>query len=140
MHAYTPTERITWTNGCGSESNPHERIKWEDMKVRTLGRVLLFVFGIGASALCAAYELGVAHVTTLQSTYMPTNVQFTVDTGTASCPAGHWLTWANADKDNNKATYATLLAAVTSGMQIMYYVNNGDTGCTVIFLNILSTS
>ena len=91
-----------------------------------------------ASAPSWAYEVTNAHVTLVQSTYMPTSIAFTVDTGTASCPAGTWLYWRNANIDNNKATYATLLTALSSGMPVTYYVNNGDTGCTVLFLDILS--
>jgi hypothetical protein len=98
--------------------------------------IILFLLAISESTW--AYEVGVAHVTDVQSTYMPTNIQFSVDTGTTSCPAGHWLTWANANIDNNKATYATLLAAIVSGSQILYYINVGDTSCTVVFLNIIS--
>lgn len=86
-----------------------------------------------------AYEETNAKVTLVQSTYMPTAIAFTVDTGTPSCPAGTWLYWRNANIDNNKATYATLLAALSSGMRITYYVNNGDTGCTVLFLDIVSS-
>ena len=85
-----------------------------------------------------AYEETNARVTVVQSTYMPATIAFTVDTGTASCPAGTWLYWSNANIDNNKATYATLLTALSSRLPITYYVNNGDTGCTVLFLDIVS--
>ena len=61
-----------------------------------------------------AYEETNAKVTLVQSTYMPTTIAFTVDTGTPSCPAGTWLYWRNANTDNNKATYAKLLTARTA--------------------------
>jgi hypothetical protein len=101
-------------------------------------KLALILFLLAMSEGTWAYEAAVAHVTDLQSTYMPGNVQFQVDVGTASCPAGHWLTWANANTDNNKVTYATLLAAITSGSHILFQINDGDTSCTVVFMNIIS--
>ena len=85
-----------------------------------------------------AYEVTNARVTVVQSTYMPAIIAFTVDTGIPSCPAGTWLYWKNTNIDNNKATYATLLTALSSGLPITYYVNNGDTTCTVLFLDIVA--
>ena len=105
------------------------------MKMRHV-MILLFLI---ASESSWAYEAATARVTTVQSTYMPTNIQFSVDTGTASCPAGHWLTWSNPNIENNKATYATLLAALISATSILYYINNSDTTCTVVFLDILAS-
>jgi hypothetical protein len=102
---------------------------------KTLAIGLLTLAATGPSW---AYELTNARVTVLQSTYMPAKIAFTVDTGTPSCPAGTWLFWSNSNTDNNKATYATLLAALTSGSKVTYYVNDGDTACTVLFLDILS--
>jgi hypothetical protein len=86
-----------------------------------------------------AYEQTNARVTVVQSTYMPTAIAFTADTGTPSCPAGAWLYWRNSNVDNNKATYATLLTALATSSKVTYYVNDGDTSCTVLFLDILSS-
>jgi hypothetical protein len=99
-------------------------------------KIVLTLVLLGSSGSSVALEQATAHVTLVQSTYMPTNIQFEVDTGTPSCPAGHWLTWANANVDNNKATYSTLLTAIAADKPVLYFVNNGDTGCTVIFLDI----
>jgi hypothetical protein len=81
-----------------------------------------------------AYEVVQSHVTIVESSYMPTQVFFQVDTGSTSCPAGTWLRWANATVDGNKAVFSLLLAAVNSGNRIQYFVTNGDTTCQVQFL------
>lgn len=103
-----------------------------------MARTLTLVLLMAAAFPCLAYEQTYARVTTVQSTYMPTTIAFEVDTGTPSCPAGSWLIWSNANTDNNKATYATLLAAIASGSRILYYINDGDTSCKVVFLDIVS--
>lgn len=101
-------------------------------------RILVLAIFMTAAFPCIAYEAAYARVILVQSTYMPTNIQFEVDNGTPSCPAKSWLTWSNANTDNNKATYATLLTAIASGNQILYYINDGDTSCKVVFLDIVS--
>ena len=55
-------------------------------------RMLAFALLMTATFPCLALEEAYARVTTVESTYMPTTITFEVDTGTASCPAGHWLT------------------------------------------------
>jgi len=85
-----------------------------------------------------ALETAQAHVTAVESTYMPGSVHFTVDVGTASCPAGAWLIWSNAGADNVKSAFALLLSATNTGNQIQYFINNGDTTCQVQFLHALS--
>jgi hypothetical protein len=86
-----------------------------------------------------ALETAQAHVTAIESTYMPGSVHFTVDVGTASCPAGTWLIWSNASVDNVKSAFALLLSATNTGNQIQYFINNGDTTCLVQFLHALSS-
>lgn len=101
-------------------------------------RTLAFALLMTAAFPCLAFEEAYARVILVQSSYMPTNIQFEVDTGTPSCPAKSWLTWSNASIDNNKATYATLLTAIATGSQILYYINDGDTTCKVAYLDIVS--
>ncbi|MEJ2653300.1 MAG: hypothetical protein P8173_16370 [Gammaproteobacteria bacterium] len=76
-------------------------------------------------------------VTVLEGTYMPGTVTFQLDTGDATCPAGTWLVWQKADLANNKAIYATLMAALIAGRQITFVINDGDTSCTGQFLHLL---
>lgn len=99
-----------------------------------LGGAMLCIVGLGSST-AWSYEQALAHVTMVQSSYMPNVVAFRVDTGTASCPAGAWLlSGSAATTDNNKATYAMLLAAINTGNLVEYGINAGDTSCTVVFL------
>ena len=77
-------------------------------------------------------------VVTLQPTYMPGIVSFMMDSGNATCPAGSWLQWKNADQSNNKAVYATLLAAFTAAKSIRLYINDGDTTCTGAFMHMIN--
>jgi hypothetical protein len=84
-----------------------------------------------------AVESILGKVKTLEASYMPNAVQFTIDTGSTACPVNKWLIWKNADKDNNKAVYATLLAAQTTGKSVRFHYADGDTNCTGIYIHIL---
>lgn len=100
-----------------------------------------FLMGLSlAFSCCATYgsEIVVGRVTLLEPTYLPTRVVFMMDTGSSSCPAGNYLTWQNADQNNNKATYATLMLALSMGKKVRLYVNDGDTTCIGRFLHLLS--
>jgi hypothetical protein len=98
------------------------------------GWAMFCILGLGSST-AWSYEQALAHVTMVQSSYMPNVVVFRVDTGTASCPAGTWLlSGSTATTDNNKAAYSLLLAAINTGYMIEYGINAGDTSCTVVFL------
>jgi hypothetical protein len=79
-----------------------------------------------------------AHVTIVESSYMPTQVFFQADVGSVSCPAGKWLVWPRS-ADSNKAIFALLLAAINSGNRIQYLINDGDTNCQVQFLYELAS-
>jgi hypothetical protein len=76
-----------------------------------------------------AVESILGKVKTLEASYMPTFITFMLDTGSAACPAYKWLVWKNADKDNNKAVYASLLASITTGKSVRFYYADGDTNC-----------
>jgi hypothetical protein len=84
-----------------------------------------------------ALEQIVGRVTYLEPTYLPTSVSFTIEAGSASCPAGQFLRWQKSDPSNNKAVYATLLLALTCGRRVRLFVNDGDTTCTGQFLHVL---
>jgi hypothetical protein len=101
-------------------------------------RMVLALAAVGVTGNSWAFEQVAARITLVQSTYMPATIAFKADTGTPSCPAGQWLLWSNPNIDNNKATYALLLMALTAEKQVIYGVNNGDTGCTVAYVDILS--
>jgi hypothetical protein len=77
-------------------------------------------------------------VTTLEPTYLPGMVAFAMDVGNPSCPAGTWLFWINADSSNNKAVYATLLTALSTGKKITFHMNDGDTSCTGKYLHLIA--
>jgi hypothetical protein len=104
-----------------------------------LKKIILTTAVLGVAPMCWAYEVVQAHGTAVETTYMPTAATFTVDIGTASCPAGGWLTWNNASTDNNKSAFALLIAAINSGNRIQYFINNGDTTCKVQFFYALAS-
>src|ERR1700677_3155413 len=95
---------------------------------------LLFASFAGSKA-WAAWDEGMAHVVVLQGQYMPNLVSFEADTGTASCPAGTWLSYGSAStQSSNQAIYAIVLAALNTGNRVLYFITAGDTSCTVQIL------
>jgi len=85
-----------------------------------------------------ALESATGHVTYLEPTFLPAIVQFTLDSGSASCPAGTYLKWQKSDQSNNKAVYATLMLALSTGRRVRLYINDADTTCVGQFLHLLS--
>ena len=83
-------------------------------------------------------------VTMLESSYMPDGVDFFMDTGTATCPAGSVMRWVplratpELNNENNKVVYATLLGALASGKKIRFYVNDNDPMCQGSGLHIVA--
>lgn len=105
-------------------------------------RNVITALGLGALMLLAAapvgaVELATSRVTVVEATYMPNAVTFMMETGTASCPAGHWLKWQKS-ADSNKAVYAALMTAVATGKKISFYVNDGDTSCVGVFFHLVN--
>jgi hypothetical protein len=86
-----------------------------------------------------ALESAQAHVTAVETTYMPAEITFWLDIGTTSCPAGTTMKWINANVDNVKSAFALLIAATTSGNRVQYFINNGDANCQVQFLYALAS-
>jgi hypothetical protein len=74
-------------------------------------------------------------ITVVEPTYMPSYIQFQMNTGSTICPANTWLKWQK-DTDNNKAVYSALIAAVTAGRMISLFINDGDSTCTGQYLHI----
>jgi len=98
------------------------------MKGILLG-IALLVWAGAASAL----ESVQAKVITVEASYMPNTVSFSLDAGTATCPAGSWLLWQKS-ADSNKAAYALLLTALTTGKTVTFYHQAGS--CVGEFLHI----
>jgi hypothetical protein len=102
-------------------------------------RITLATVAMALAPASWALETVQAHVTIVETTYMPAQIGFQVDIGSTSCPAGTWLKWINANVDNTKSAFALLIAATNSGNRIQYFVNNGDTTCQVQFLYALAS-
>jgi len=94
----------------------------------------LFALLLAASNACALESFS-GKVTSIEVTYMPDTIRFVMDTGNATCPAGRPLTWSK-NPENNKAVYAALLSALTSGKSVLLYINDGDTGCNGQFVYV----
>ncbi|MDR0237815.1 hypothetical protein [Acinetobacter sp.] len=97
-----------------------------------LGSLLMLPF---VCAKADAVEVVTGKVKILETTYMPVKILLQLNVGSSSCPAGTWLSWSNPNVDNMKTTYATLLAAVSSGKSINIYINNS---CEGQYLHIIS--
>ncbi|WP_115563408.1 hypothetical protein [Xanthomonas arboricola] len=72
----------------------------------------------------------------IEATYMPTQIPFTLSEGNSACPKGKTLFWANANLENNKAVYATLLTSLTTGRKIMFIMDDDDASCKGRFIYI----
>ncbi|MDO8412885.1 MAG: hypothetical protein Q7S51_03730 [Gallionellaceae bacterium] len=106
------------------------------MKLKVVKQIVFGVFLAIASSASFSLEEFVGKVTIVEPTYLPGRVNFQMDAGNVTCPAGTWLSWQNADQQNNKGVYATLLTALVSGKQVRFYINNGDTTCNGQFLHL----
>lgn len=84
------------------------------------------------------------HVTWIEGAYLPDFIQFTMDNGNASCPAGNHLWWKDLWGGNRptniKLVYSQLLAAMTTGKLIkldMYNIYEG-LACVGEYIQILN--
>jgi hypothetical protein len=103
------------------------------MRKSYIGILLAIVCGSSS-----ALEEIKGHVTYLETTYLPSLVVFTLDSGSTSCPTGTSLKWQKTDQSNNKAVYATLMLASATGRTVRMYVNDGDTTCIGQYFHLLS--
>lgn len=90
---------------------------------------LMVVFG-KAEALQYIY----GRVTSIEASYMPAQVPFSLTSGNAACPAGKPLYWANSNVDNNKAIYAALMTSLTTGKEIIFIMDDDDNKCIGRFI------
>lgn len=101
-------------------------------------------FLLASSHAFAAATPIVGKVTMLESSYMPDGVDFFMDTGTATCPAGSVLRWvplratAALNNENNKVVYSTLLTSLVSGKKIRFYLNDNDPMCQGSGMHIIA--
>jgi hypothetical protein len=105
----------------------------------------------GLSAACLAIVPGTAvadwtvdgaHVAVVESTYMPNELNFTIDRPlSTSCPAGTWIVWNIGGTDqasriaNVQTVLSVLLAAKTSGKTIFLDAVNDDCHASYIWLD-----
>ena len=102
-------------------------------KTISIGMVMAAAF-----APAHALESLAGRVTLVETTYMPAVIQFQMDAGSGTCPAGSWLKWQKADLANNKATYAALVVAAATGRRVTFLMNDGDANCVGQFLYLLA--
>ena len=82
------------------------------------------------------------HVIELESTYVPSEIVFWSDGGTADCPAGTMLHYLPQGADqaskgqNIQANYSALATALASGKKVRLYGANGR--CVIQFIHILA--
>src|SRR5690242_8958810 len=108
------------------------------MRRRSAATLVGFVAAVSLSTSVHAYQTLEGHVTLVEPTYMPTTIQFSMDSGSSLCPVGAWLRWSTPNNtDRNKVVYATLVAAFTSGNRIRLYINDGDTTCTGVAMHLI---
>ncbi|MBB5367519.1 MULTISPECIES: hypothetical protein [unclassified Janthinobacterium] len=85
-----------------------------------------------------AFESAVGRVTSIEASYLPGTMFFSLDGGSKSCPAGVRIEWSKADLANNKAVYATLLTSLVAGKKLSIVINDGDTNCKGQFIYIVA--
>ena len=102
-----------------------------------LSGILAVLLGLSCGQ-AAALEVAVGRVVAVEPTFMPGFIKFYMDVGTPSCPANSWYTWQKSD-ENNKAVYATLLAAIATKQKIRLHFNDGDTSCVGQFIHLLDS-
>lgn len=111
---------------------------YPDISELKLKNLSIFVCLIAMSTSANAIEWIRGKVTSIESTYLPGSMQFVLDGGSTSCPAGKVLKWQKSDLENNKMVYSTILAAMLSGKTIQLVVNDNDTNCIGQYIYILN--
>jgi hypothetical protein len=107
-------------------------------KITGIRAALLLAAGVWGQSAGATQVVVVGLVTNLQPSFMPGLVTFQMNNGAALCPAGTWLHWQNADPENNKAVYDTLMAALLNNKTVRLYFDDQDATCTGAYVQILS--
>ena len=101
-------------------------------------KVILSISLAIVSSASYALEAFVGKVTLVEPSYLPGTVALQMDSGNTTCPSGTWLFWRNADPQNNKAVYATLMTALATGKQVRFHINDNDSTCTGKHLHLLN--
>lgn len=95
---------------------------------------------MGDNALASDWSVE-ANVATLETTYIPAQLQFQITIAAGSCNAGDWLHWNIRGSDeaaqiaNVQAVLATLMTAKATGGKVRLYGNNN--GCTIDFIHLI---
>lgn len=113
-----------------------ERIAQTRVKTASTSRIGVAAALAMLTCTSFAHEIAVVKVTSLEPSAMPTSVSFTTTAGTPSCVTGSWMSYQKT-ADANKAMYALLLSAVTSGAQIRIFINEGT--CVADHIHLLAS-
>lgn len=77
-------------------------------------------------------------VKSIEATYMPDSIRFSVNSSNGSCPAGTFFIWNGSPSSNPQANvraiYALLVTAKSTNQTIILYGSN--TNCTPLFIYI----
>ncbi len=99
-------------------------------------KFLLFIPFIFACQNVFALQWIKGKVTSIEVTYLPARLVFSMDSGNVACPSGKMLSWQKESWDNNKIVHSTVLAAMLSGKQISFVINDNDSACIGQYLYI----
>ncbi|MCC4601674.1 hypothetical protein [Xanthomonas melonis] len=102
--------------------------------MRVLAGLIVILSLLAMSGPAYALQSFTGRVVRVEATYMPTQIPFILSEGNTTCPAGKPIYWSSQNVENNKAIYATLIAAMTSGKKITFIVDDGDQSCRGKFL------
>jgi hypothetical protein len=81
------------------------------------------------------------NVLVIEPSYVPSLINFVVDGGAGSCPAGSWLAWNAQGADqpskiaNIQAVLAVLMTAKAGGTKVRLHGNNA--GCSIEHIHAL---
>lgn len=74
----------------------------------------------------------VANITEIETTYLPGLIKFSLSTGPGCATGGY--TW-DRGAENNKLTYAGMLAAMLSGKSVVVFFGDSDS-CAALFFYV----
>ncbi|MBB2806653.1 hypothetical protein FHR59_003847 [Xanthomonas arboricola] len=100
---------------------------------KSLYPIVLFGLAIACGKADALQYIS-GQVTSIEASYMPSQIPFVLNSGNAACPAGKPVYWANPSIDNNKAIYAALVTSLTTGKKITFIIDDDDKLCKGKFL------
>jgi len=92
---------------------------------------------LAGSTPAAALQHFAGHVTSMEITYMPSSIRFTLDQGNAACPVNKQLAWISSNPESTKAVSAALTTAMVSGLRIDFFIDDNDTSCVGKFVYLV---